>query len=118
MQIIVNIIISALALFIAQAITPGVEVQNIWTAIVVVVVLAVINALIGTVLRLLTLPLNFLTLWLVSFIISVCMIMLTSAVVDWFAVANFLWAAVFAIVLSLVNMVIGSDQWLFAKKKK
>jgi putative membrane protein len=71
---------------------------------VVAIVLAIVNGLIGTLLRFLTLPLNILTLWLMSGIIAVCMILLADYFVAWFETGWFISAAVFAIVLALINM--------------
>lgn len=47
------------------------------------------------------------TLGLVSFIISVFMIQLASSMVSGFTTGGFLGTAVFALVLSVVNMVLG-----------
>lgn len=110
MRVILRILVGALAVGIAAYIVPGVIVDGIWTAIIVAVVLALVNGIIGTVLRLLTLPLNILTLGLVSFIITVLMIMLTDNIVDGFETGGFLATAIFAIVLALTNMVFGVDK--------
>lgn len=95
---------------IAAYLVPGVIVDSYRTAIVVAIVLALVNGFIGSILRLLTLPLNILTLGLVSFIITVLMIMLVDSLVDGFETGGFLATAVFAIILSLVNMAFGVDK--------
>lgn len=110
MRIILRILVSAIAIAIAAYIVPGVIVDSLWTAIVVAVVLAIVNGVIGTILRILTLPVNILTLGLVSFIITVLMIMLADSLVDGFSTGGFLTTAIFAIVLALVNMVFGVDK--------
>jgi len=56
------------------------------------------------------LPVDVLTLGIVSFIITVFMIMLVDSLVDGFATGGFLVTAVFAIVLSLINMVFGVEE--------
>ncbi|MBP6910730.1 phage holin family protein [Patescibacteria group bacterium] len=110
MRIILGILVSAIAIVIAAYIVPGVQIDSFWTAVIVAIVLAVVNGLLGSLLRLLTLPVNILTLGLVSFIITVLMIMLVSSLVDGFDTGGFLATAVFAIVLALVNMVFGVDK--------
>lgn len=84
MRIILGILISAIAIVLAAYIVPGVQVDSFWTAVIVAIVLAVVNGVLGSLLRLLTLPVNILTLGLASFIITVLMIMLVSSMVDGF----------------------------------
>ena len=60
-----------------------------------------------TLLLLLTLPLNILTLGLLTFVINALLIMVTSALVPGFAVEGFLWALLFSLVLSLVSFMLG-----------
>lgn len=107
MKTVLRIILSGVAIAIAAWLTPGVEVDSLWAAILAGIVICLVNGFLGTILRFLTLPLNWLTLGLVSFIISVLMIMLASAIVPGFSTGGFLGTAVFALVLSLVNMVLG-----------
>ncbi|MDO4714107.1 MAG: phage holin family protein [bacterium] len=71
------------------------------------VMICLVNAFIGSILRLLTLPLNWMTLGLVSFIISVFMIQLASSIVPGFSTGGFFGTALFALVLSGVNMLLG-----------
>lgn len=107
MKTVLRIILSGVAIAIAAWLTPGVEVDSLWAAILAGIVICLVNGFLGTILRFLTLPLNWLTLGLMSFIISVLMIMLASAIVPGFSTGGFLGTAVFALVLSLVNMVLG-----------
>jgi len=89
---------------VAAYIIPGVYVHGYFTAVIAGVVLAVVNATIGLILRILTFPLNILTLGLVSFIISVFMVLLVSHLMDGFHVHGFFHAALFAIVLAVFKM--------------
>ena len=93
------------AVAIASYLLPGVEVSNFWSAIIAAVLIALANATIGTILRILTFPINFLTLGLISFIITVLMVLLVDELMDDFNTEGFFSALVFAIVLALVNMV-------------
>jgi putative membrane protein len=107
MNIILRILVAAIAVCIAAYLIPGVVITDYFTAIVVVVVLAIVNGFIGTALRIMTLPLNIISLGLVSFIIGVLMILLTDALVGGFSVGGIWGAILFSIVLSLVNLVFG-----------
>lgn len=109
-NIILRVLVSWIAVAIAAYIVPNVTIDSYWTALVVAVVLAIVNGILGRVLRILAFPLNILTLWLVSFIIGVLMIMLVDNLVDGFSTGWFVATALFAIVLSLVNMVFGVDK--------
>lgn len=93
------------AVAIAAYLIPGVEVSSFWSAIIAAVLIALANATIGTILRILTFPINFLTLGLVSFIITVLMVLLVDELMDDFNTEGFFSALLFAIVLALVNMV-------------
>ena len=70
MKVIIEFVLSAIAVLIAAYIIPGVMVGSFWVAIIVSVVLALVNLIIGSIARILTAPLNFLTFGLISFLIS------------------------------------------------
>lgn len=106
MQIIINLLVSGVAVLISAYVIPGVSVDGLFAAIVVAVVLALVNAFIRPIVGFLTLPINMLTLGLFSFIITALMVMLTAAIVPGFEVDGFLAAIIFGVVLSLVNGVL------------
>ncbi len=99
---------SALAVAIATYLTPGANIDGFVTAFIVAVVLAIVNSTVSPVLKIITFPLNILTLWLVSMIINVLMVLLVAELVPWFTLDSFWIALVFAVILSLVNMVFWS----------
>ena len=108
MRFIIEILLTGLAVFIAAYLLPGVHVTGYFSAVITGVVLALVNATIGFILRILTFPINILTLGLVSFIITVCMVLLVAKLLDGFTVDNFLSAALFAIVLAVLKMIFGA----------
>ena len=75
--------------------------------LVTALVLGLINAFFKPLLLLITLPLNILTLGLLTFVINALLIMLTSALVPGFYVAGFWWALLFSLVLAVVNFLLG-----------
>ncbi|MFD1629647.1 phage holin family protein [Pseudopedobacter beijingensis] len=108
MKVIIEILLMGLAIAIAAYIVPGVQVESFFKAIMAGLFIGLANATVGFILRVLTFPLNFLTLGLVSFIITVLMVMLVSNLMSGFHVSGFLSATVFAIVLAIINMIFGS----------
>lgn len=117
MRFIIDVLLTGLAVFLAALVLPdsAVIVAGFGWAIVAGLIIAFVNATLGTVLRVFTFPLNLLTLGLISFIISVLMVQLTSYLLgSKFVVSNFWWAAVFAIIVALIQMLLNS---LFGSKK-
>lgn len=108
MKALVNLVLSTIAVLVAAYIIPGVTIEGFFTALVVAVVLGLANALIRPILTILTLPLNIITLGLFSFVITALLVMLTGAIVPGFAVAGFVTALLFGVVLTLVNWAIFS----------
>lgn len=106
MNILINWILSAIIILIASQILPGVHVTGFVAALTVALVLGIINAIIKPVIVILTLPINILTLGLFTLVINAALVMLTSAIVPGFRVDGFLWALVFSILLSIINMVL------------
>jgi putative membrane protein len=71
-------------------------------------VIGLVNAIVGGLLRLFTFPLNWLTFGLVSFIITVLMVMLSDSIMgSKFDVNGFWNAMLFAIVVAILEMLIG-----------
>lgn len=103
MNILINWLVSGLAVLVAAYILPGVHVANFIVALVVAVVLGVINAFLKPLLILLTLPINILTLGLFTLVINALLVILTTLVVPGFSVDNFWWALLFSVVLSLIT---------------
>lgn len=106
MKILINWVLSAMAIFTAAYVLPGVEVDDFVTALVVAVILGVINAIVKPVILILTLPINVITLGLFTFVINALLILLVGFIVPGFVVNGFLWALIFSILLSVINVVL------------
>jgi len=118
MRFIIDVLLTGLAVFLAALVLPdtAVSVAGFGWAIVAGLVISFVNATVGTILRLFTLPLNILTLGLISFIITALMVQLTSYFMgSRFEVANFWWAAVFAIVVAIIQIILNS---IFGSKER
>ena len=103
---IIHWIFSAIAIGIAAYLVPGVAVTWV-SAFVLVIVLAFINIFIKPVIKLLTLPINILTLGIFSLVLNALFILLVAKFVPGFSVVGFWPAFWFSIVLSLINAVFG-----------
>ncbi len=109
MRLLLNWVLSALAVWIVAHVVPGISVSGPLAALIAALAIGFINATIGLLLKVLTFPLTLLTLGLFWFVINAAMLKLASALVPGFEVRGFLAAFVGAIVLSLVNALL---QWL------
>ncbi|OGG85463.1 hypothetical protein A2392_00040 [Candidatus Kaiserbacteria bacterium RIFOXYB1_FULL_46_14] len=90
MQIIVRVLVVALALLLAAEIIPGVEITGLYTAILAAVVLGIINLIIRPVLFILTLPLTIITFGLFALVLNAVMVLLATLFVDSFNVDGFI----------------------------
>jgi putative membrane protein len=115
MKLIFEILIMGLAMLLGAYIVPGVEVDGYGSAIIAAILIAVANATIGLILRIFTFPLNVLTLGLISFIITVLMILLVDHFMTGFNTSGFLAAAILAIVIAIIKMLLNS---VFGMEKK
>lgn len=106
MKLIIEILLMGLAMLIGAHIIPGVTVDGYGSAIIAAVLIALANATIGLVLRFFTFPLNVLTLGLVSFIITVLMILLVDHFMTGFNTSGFLAAAILAIAVAIIKMLL------------
>lgn len=104
--IIVKTLINALAIFITASIIPGVHLSGLKSALIVAIVLGLINTFIRPIFMLLTLPFNFITLGLFTFVVNAGMLLLASYVVEDFNIPSFWSALIFSIILSLISSIL------------
>ena len=107
MRVLLNWVLSALAVWIVAQLGIGISVKGAVAALVAALVIGFINATIGMLLKILTFPLTLVTLGLFWLVINALMLELASALLSpGFQVRGFWAAFVGAIVLSLVNLVL------------
>jgi putative membrane protein len=102
-------IVSALAVWITSQVVPGFVVNGPAAALIAAVVIGLVNATLGLILKIITFPLTILTLGLFWLLINAVMLELASLLVPGFHLASFKAAFLGAIVLMLVNMLL---KWL------
>lgn len=96
----------AIALLIVSKIVPGFYVRGLWPAMIAAVVIGLLNATLGFVLKVVTFPLSILTLGIFLLVINALMILLASSIVKDFDVRGFFPAFWGGIVLALLGMAI------------
>lgn len=109
MKFIMRIIVTSIVAFGLSKIMSGIHVEDFWTAIVLAVVLAFLNALLKPILILFTLPFTLVTLGLFLFVINAAIILIADNLVDGFQVDSFGWALGFSLLLSIVTSMLYKD---------
>ena len=86
----------------------GVDVSGgFWGYLWVSALFGIVNVLIGTVLRILTLPLMLLTLGLFSIFVNALLLQIIDGLSDHFTIDEFWWTAIWAaIILSIVSVIL------------
>lgn len=104
MGLIIRILISAVAVYIASLFIPGIRVTGgAQTYLIVAIVLGFLNAFIKPILTVLTIPITIVTLGLFLLVLNVLMVYLTANIVHGFYVSGFIAALLFSIVVSVVT---------------
>ena len=106
MVLLLQWLLSAIALILVSKIVPGFHVLGIWPALIASLVIGLLNATVGLALKIVTFPLSILTLGIFLLVINGFMLLIASAVVPGFKVAGFTPAFLGAVVLALLGMVI------------
>lgn len=111
MNLILRLIVSTIAVLVADLLLPGVEAKDLVTGLLVAIVLGLLNTFLKPLLLLLTLPVTVLTLGLFILVINAGLVLLAARIVDSFQVDGFWWALLFSIIMSIVQSVLqGMDK--------
>ena len=107
MRFIIKIIITALAVFVADYILDGVTInEDAKTVIIVALVLAILNTFIKPVLILLTIPVTLATLGLFLLVINALMVKWADSLISGFRVDGWWAALLFSLIVSLVSSIL------------
>ncbi|MGI4852514.1 MAG: phage holin family protein [Janthinobacterium lividum] len=101
-------LLSALALIVAAYVLPSVEIESFGTAMIAAALIGLLNATLGFLLRLIVFPLTWLVPGLVYLVCDAIMIYIVSRFLRGFAVRNFTAAFLCALVVAVVNILLGS----------
>jgi putative membrane protein len=105
LRLLLQWIVNAIALLIVSKIVPGFQIATLGAALIAVIVIGLLNATLGLLLKIITLPLGILTLGIFFLVINALILKLSSGLVPGFRVNTFGAAFIGAIVLALLQMV-------------
>ncbi len=108
MNLIIRLLLTAIAVVVLAKFLPGVEVAGFTSAIIVAIVLALLNAILKPILVILTLPITILTLGLFLLVINACIILLADEFMGGFEVDGFWIALLFSLLLSFLQSLLYS----------
>lgn len=108
MQIVVALVLNAVALLATAYIVPGFKVADFTTAVLAAIVLGVVNTFIKPVLSYLTAPLSVVTLGLFAFVVNAVVLFIVSYVVPGLKIDGWIPAILGAVVLSVVSIALSS----------
>jgi len=103
MGIILRLLINTLAILGVAYFVPGITVDSFLTAFIVALVLGLINALILPLVKLLTLPINVMTLGLFSLVINILVFWLVSLFIPGFTVSGIFDAIIGALIIAVIS---------------
>ena len=105
MHLILRILFNALGLLLIAELVPGITVSSFYAALIAAIILGFLNAIVRPILIILTLPITILTLGLFSLVINAALFLFAASFIDGFAVANFWYALLGSLLMSLVSIV-------------
>jgi putative membrane protein len=106
MALLLQWVLSAIALILVSRIVPGFQVTGLWPALIASLVIGLLNATVGLFLKIITFPLSILTLGIFLLVINGIMILVASSIVPGFHVYGFAPAFWGAVVLALLGMIV------------
>lgn len=106
MKLLLKWLLYAIALLIVSQIVPGFHVAGLWPALIAALIIGLLNATLGALLKIVTFPISIVTFGIFLLVINGLMILLASHLVRGFNVYGFLPAFWGAVILALLGMVI------------
>ena len=100
---IARLILSAVAVWLAAEVMDGVTIDHWGWTVVIAIVMGLINSVVRPVVKLLSLPINILTLGLFTLVINGAMVMLCAYCVPAFHVDTFGTAIIYSVILIVIN---------------
>lgn len=110
MNLLMRIIVTSIVAFGLSYLLEGIQFDSFWTAIIVAIVLAILNAIVKPILILLTLPITLFTFGLFLFVVNALIILLAEKLVRGFLVDGFWWALLFSLLLSLLTSLLYKEK--------
>jgi putative membrane protein len=115
LRLLLNWLLSAVLLLVVSHIVPGFQVASFKAALIAALVVGLVNATLGLILKVLTFPLTIATFGVFLLVINALMLMFASHFVSGFAIHGFWPAFLGAVLLSLLHMLV---KWIMPKKEE
>ncbi len=103
-ELILYWVLSALVLLLVAHLVPGFTISGIGSALVAVIVIGLLNATLGLILKILAFPITLLTLGLFLFVINAFVLKVAAAIMPGFQIRGCLPALLASILLSVLNI--------------
>jgi putative membrane protein len=118
LELFLRTVILAIAFLVVDAVMDSVSVSGGFLgALGVAFLFGVVSAIIGTALRLISLPLVLLTVGLFEFVINAILLLFTDWLVGWLEIDGFGSALGAALILALVSVVLGIVVWALVPER-
>lgn len=104
MRMLLHWLLNAVTLLLVAHFVPGFHVRGLGSALIAVVVIGLVNATLGLLLKVLTLPLSIVTFGIFLLVINAIMLQFASVLVPGFQVDGFVPAFVGAALILVLNM--------------
>lgn len=105
-KLLIHWLLSAVTLMVIAHFVPGFHVANLQAALIAALVIGLLNATLGFLLKIITFPITIITLGLFLLVINALMIMLASHIVTGFHVTGWIPALIGAVALALVGIAV------------
>jgi putative membrane protein len=105
---VLRLAISALGLWLASELVPGVDINGVWTLVIAALLLGIVNALVRPIVLVLTFPFTLITLGLFILVVNAAMFGLVAAFLDGFHISGFFAALFGALVVSITSWIASS----------
>jgi putative membrane protein len=121
MRFVIRVVVNAFAIWVVTlipalqvtvtAFAPGETLQLVLTLLAIAAIFALVNTIVGTVVKIVAFPLYILTFGLIGFVINGFLLWLTAVITQSFgwglSVGHFWWGVLAALIISIINGVFG-----------
>ncbi|GAA3754791.1 phage holin family protein [Microbacterium kribbense] len=121
MRFIIRVVINAFAIWVVTlipaltvsviAFPPGQTLQLVLTLLAVAAIFAIVNTIVGTVIKIVAFPLYIITLGLISLVVNGFLLWVTAWLTHWWSwglrVDSFWWGVVAALLITVINWIFG-----------
>jgi len=106
MGFIIKVLVTAVAVYLAAYLLPGVTITDVKTTIIVALVLALLNTFIKPILVILTIPITLMTLGLFLLVINALMVKWAASLVNGFQVDGWWSALLVSLIVTVVSYIL------------